>query len=379
MKFATDMTKGILGAPDSTVLWTDIISQIPDAVLLKPGVRILNVAAGHGTEALILAKRMLSLGVSKEQVNESIYLIDKYRVFTNYLKNSYGFKNVITADFLELETDMKFDVVVGNPPYQGKAALHQQFFNKSIELLCDEGYLAFIQPATPYFNKKSRKKSDDQMMIDNIVKYQSDVTIVDNSAFEGAAIATDLAVTVLCKKEGDGRVKSIKYKSGVDYQNVSIQDINMMGMDPKIYRSIVSKYKKYIHSNGSLHDIVSHNEHEHKANISKLRGHGSSNPDFYTFIPVDQHERFNPRLDFGIKAKTPKEAEHIYDYLRSYVARMGLAILKFNTNQHMGELRVVPLVDFSKTYSDDDLFKMIGLTKPEITAIKGVISNYYDR
>ena len=31
MRFVTDLTKGILGSPDSTELWTDVISHMSDA------------------------------------------------------------------------------------------------------------------------------------------------------------------------------------------------------------------------------------------------------------------------------------------------------------------------------------------------------------
>lgn len=149
MKFVTNLSKGILGTPDSTELWDEIIAHIPDEVLLKPNVRILNVASGYCTEAVIIAKRMLALGISKEAVQQSIYLIDKYHVFTNYAKAKYGFTNVITADFLQWESDMKFDVVIGNPPYQDedKNPLYYKFHNHAVlELLEINGMLAFITP-----------------------------------------------------------------------------------------------------------------------------------------------------------------------------------------------------------------------------------------
>jgi len=152
MKFVTDLGKGILGGPDSDVLWVTAISYISDEVLLRPNVRILVIACGHGTEAVILAKRMLALGISKEKVNESIYLIDKYHVFTSYIKQTYGFKNVITEDFLRWNTDMKFDVTLGNPPFrdsENKAdrwSLWVDFVMKAWELTNDTGTVAMVSP-----------------------------------------------------------------------------------------------------------------------------------------------------------------------------------------------------------------------------------------
>jgi hypothetical protein len=55
---------------------------------------------GHGTPAIVIAKRMLALGPSKSDVQDSIWLLDKYYVFTNPAKKVLGFTNVVTADFL---------------------------------------------------------------------------------------------------------------------------------------------------------------------------------------------------------------------------------------------------------------------------------------
>jgi hypothetical protein len=161
MRFVTDLSKGILGEADSPELWTEIISHIPDTVLLQPGVKILNVSCGHGTEADILVKRMRALGISPQDINDSIYLLDKYRVFTNPMKGK-GYKNVITSDFLEWKTDMKFDVVIGNPPYQStedgskRKKMWVQFAEKSIKMA---DIVAFVTPTAwqkenaKYFNE----------------------------------------------------------------------------------------------------------------------------------------------------------------------------------------------------------------------------------
>jgi len=161
MRFRTDLSIGVLGQPDPEGLWEEIISHIPDSVLLKVDVKILCVAAGHGTEAKILARRMRELGKTRAEIKDSIYLLDKYMMFTNALEMR-GFTNVIQCDFLKWETDMKFDVVVGNPPYQDSdsSAHNKKLWHSFTDVALSIGDLiAFVTPSSWVYADTSQMNS----------------------------------------------------------------------------------------------------------------------------------------------------------------------------------------------------------------------------
>jgi hypothetical protein len=147
--------------PDSSEMWYSNIQFIPDAVLLSGG-PLLNLAAGYGTEAKVLWRRMRNLRISLEEINDRLWLIDTREVMTRELRK-LGFKHVIKGDALDPKVrevaDMpkKFSVVIGNPPYQpdikkeGKGSgsgnkIWHKFVELGFELCEDYGYTIMVTP-----------------------------------------------------------------------------------------------------------------------------------------------------------------------------------------------------------------------------------------
>lgn len=198
MRFVTDLSKGILGKPDSFYLWDEVTSNIPDKVLLKKDLKILNVACGHGTEADVLVKRMKLLGRSTSDIKDSLYLLDKYSVFTKDAKRK-GYTNVIQADFVNWGTDMKFDVIIGNPPYQDgdnpSAKLWNRFVQTSFNHLKDDGYIAMIHPLV--WMRRPNGQASDKLVKDILSKNQ--LIYVDATATKHFNVGEEVSAYILQK------------------------------------------------------------------------------------------------------------------------------------------------------------------------------------
>lgn len=149
-------SSGNLGKGDAPELWQSIIDQIPNHAFFK-GMKILNICAGTGTEAVILVNRLKSLGWSTEEILESLWLIDKAKKFTGELKLK-GFRHVVLADALtwKPKDGMEFDLVIGNPPYQPDVTRSGQqgsghniwpdFIIRAVEVLSPTGIIALVTP-----------------------------------------------------------------------------------------------------------------------------------------------------------------------------------------------------------------------------------------
>jgi site-specific DNA-methyltransferase (adenine-specific) len=74
------------------------------------------------------------------------YARNKYKLVGQYAKMSY-------EDFFSMNTDKKFDVIVGNPPYQANSngaaeKLWPKFIDKAVNLCQENGYVAMITPTS---------------------------------------------------------------------------------------------------------------------------------------------------------------------------------------------------------------------------------------
>ena len=295
-------------------------------------------------------------------------------------------ENITSEDFLTKEFKMKFSAGIINPPYEGKARTHQRFFNKLYSIIEDDGVMASLQPATTYFNKKNSHLTEPiiEEMISIIKDNLCEVEIENPEIFDNAGIQNDLSITYIVKDQcKTGLVDKITYKDSNVYKNILLKNISQTVIDPVLYSSIRTKYETFCNTHGNLEDIISKNKKDLKAALPKIRGTRPTDDDFYTFIPKVEKDFLNyyneSSSDFGITINSNSEKDNVYDYLRSYVARFGLALLKFSQNTANKEFALVPLIDFTKKYSDQDLFEILKITPQEEEVIKRVICNYYAR
>jgi hypothetical protein len=369
---------GILGERDNPALWNEIISNaVIDAriryAMANKG-KILIVAGGLGTEVDVLIEKY------GKKIIKYIWFNDKFINFTNRIKRKYNTINIVEGDFLSLNMSMNFDVILGNPPYKGQSMLHQQFFNKSIELLKTDGSLAFVQPATVYFNKKKETDKHSQEMRDNLRLFETQVEMAKPEIFENALNRNDIAITILKKTEANDELESVKYRSGKTFYKVRLEDINRTEIQPAIFKSIVAKYQALIEKNGCILDITSYEKTKYKAKLASMRGNRGGD-DWYTFIPKDKKFWTTNGDDgeWGVDADSDQTVMNIYDFFTTNPARFGLSIHKFSADMHGGAMNKVFLIDFSRTYTDNEIYDMLGLTEKERQAIDRSLPDYHDR
>lgn len=133
---------------------TDIINKIPDNVWDNPNATFLDPAMGGGQFVKAIEQKLRELGYSDENIHSRVFGLESNTMRVNFTENKYKLVgNYSVADFLNWETSMKFDVIVGNPPYQTQVGpsktepMWDKFVKQSFEILNDDGYLALIHPS----------------------------------------------------------------------------------------------------------------------------------------------------------------------------------------------------------------------------------------
>jgi hypothetical protein len=148
-RWKDDPTKGEVFTPEELV--REMLDRIPVSVWENPQSTFLDPCMGKGTFLIDILRRLTTIyGYRKEDAISRIYGYYVRVKYPNYLQRG-GFTNVFHKNFLNENIDMKFDVIVGNPPYQENGAtgdnkLYLRFISKSINLVVDEGYMMFVTP-----------------------------------------------------------------------------------------------------------------------------------------------------------------------------------------------------------------------------------------
>lgn len=126
---------------------SDCVTPLPVALKQLEGADINGTVcipgAGIGTYVLAAMQR----GFNPTRIT-AIELDSKYYELGSAIFERFGV-NYVRADFLTWDSQMQFDVVIGNPPYQKNkySDFYVCFMQRAAELLKDGGFFSMIAPA----------------------------------------------------------------------------------------------------------------------------------------------------------------------------------------------------------------------------------------
>jgi len=281
--------------------------------------------------------------------------------------------NIKLMDFLKEDWDMKFDVVVGNPPY--KQSVHLRFVTKAMTI--SNQYTVMIHPASWLLSKKKTKMYVDfsSKVGNNLEKI---VLFNPNAYFSNVGIFSPCGITYINSKKTQKEVLVInKFLCG-EFTFSDKSEINHLHGTP------LSKIQNKIMAHGKFtQEHVKKETGNYYVNIGNIVGHINKNKqgsmykdDFYRFFCDVNKFKITSEPNLGkqfVGFQTEKEALSFNSYLQLKFPRFCLAVVKIHNNAARGELDYVPWLDWNIEWTDEMLYKHFNLTDQEIQTIESII------
>jgi hypothetical protein len=255
-----------------------MLSIIPKEYFENKTLKWLDPGSGHGNYSLclffILFKSLIKSIPNPDErkkhiIENMIYMIELNKDNIPFLREKFGEKgNIIEENYLEWKTDLKFDFIIGNPPYNfngvkkvptknninkkedGKT-IWCEFVKKNISLLKENGIMNILIPSI-------WMKPDKAGMYDLFSKYDIQKLHTLSSSQTNKTFAfhvqTPTCYFLLTKRENEGKIELYdslpnKYIIFKLHKNIPI---------PLDFSSIINKFLKLTNKYGRL-DVIKTN------------------------------------------------------------------------------------------------------------------------
>jgi hypothetical protein len=272
------------------------------------------------------------------------------------------------------QPSMKFDVVVGNPPYQGTLCL------KFLHQACEIGeHVLYVMPTTWLLDKKHIYKPYESARVAVGDRLQH-VTLFNGNEQFGIDSFLPLGVFDIAAPH-ERPIEVIDRCNNMTLTYNSIDDINKFS-DTVVFPNLADKY---VTARDRLGHVGLHTQTNGSffVNFSPIRGHVNNKgskmvaDDFYTMVTRDLKVERSASKKRWWSFNTQQEADNFLSYLKTDFARFGLAIYKNTQNLGPTDMACIPWLDFTRSWSDKQLYDMFGITSKEQVFIKDNIPLYY--
>lgn len=321
------------------------------------------------TDKKILVVNDLQLARKLAASNSVTYLTDDEKSYHSFLKMVSPLNNVnfgmddsvhlvdYKGDYTKEITGMKFDLIVGNPPYDRSLHLkileHLLPFGKEIVWISPVRWLQ--DPLAKY-----KKNSDMLKYKDTILTKLKEVEVVSAkeaiAMFDNARFTMDLAIYHIEESNTSSFDPRPLYKNQWFIEHV---------LDRVVNGDIDSIADRYLDKSSLDMDIPF-------VRLSDIHGHKHGN-DWHVFMSPDHRVAFdkNAKPVGGLNFNTQEEAENFFNYMQTdFIKFLGIAI-KRDVNVPLG---FIPYMnDYTRPWTDEELFQLFNITEDEQKIIRDAV------
>lgn len=387
------------------ILVNQILDRIPEEVFKSNSTTFLDPCFGNGTFVIEVIKRLRKEGHSIENIQERVYGIEvSHRLYNkvNKLLSNYNFHKLCKDDFLKKDfKNMKFDVIVGNPPYQDSTSssesikLWSLFSEVSInEKLAEGGYICFVTPQhLTSFSRATIKQTKPVHRLQHLLETYNFI-YCDYTADNHFNVGTSICSWMLQKEAAknvktefifEDKVKILDYTANSNVNPTLADSI----IDKVFYNTTHNKHHRYRH----LFTKIELSEKETSEFTNPIIWNSKKADTMYSKKRLDSNlkltiHNFKPfRISKHNLFITDKDVSHSYFYLkgtqeelegyqRQFSELKLFRYLSENFKNSKGVYliaqlqEIIPILDPLYNWTDEAVYKEFKLTSEEIKVIE---------
>jgi site-specific DNA-methyltransferase (adenine-specific) len=403
--------KGEVFTPFSLI--NEMLDTLPKEVWSNPNLKFGDFANGVGNFPAVILSRLMdglkswetnSLKRYKHIMENMIYTCDIENKNTWLYMNIFDPENKLKLNhyqgsFLEEDFDNhmkdvwcidKFDIIVGNPPYQdsskgssgaSNSTLWTKFIIKSNILTIDEKYLLFITPNSWMGPTSSQKKKLKDVFSNNFL-------VVLNLNSEQHFDVGSTFSWYLIKKNKSKEKTIVITKNNIKYNldlKLPFLPTNLTPLNISIIKKILKKTESLGFSSRLRNDKFCDSGkfkvyYSNNFKYSNIEGKNTKIKKIIVNLPgylkprYDDGEYATSKNNFWCKIDSNDNPNYMINYLESKIIDyLTQYICKYSGFNNIGVLKIIPKIDFSKSWTDAELYNHFNLTQEEIDLIEKTI------